>query len=375
MLRLLLIVASMAMLGGATKCTEIKRPEKGDALLIIDAQNCFMKGGSLEVSGSDNIVDTLNAQIKLFENYGAPVVVSLDWHPSDHCSFTHTEDEKHKLADPLFCETKNLAKVCLKNRKKEFCADKRTQSKIKEDGGTMLWPAHCVADIAKDQRDGGTSPQLWKALKFTKDVVVVKKAFEATKDAYSASEGKVDPEAGKLVDGKNGKEVDLKWENTPQRMREIGTQTLEQWARAEKVTTLWLAGIATDFCVQSTAEDIGKWDGVTLFQKMRGGGHKPIPTKQLYLADAMVGVDVPKLDTLKLAVDAMSNIHDTQWGFTVDPDFRDAWSVCVFDKEKGRAEALKIQKKFKQGRFSARIAGSVKSFGKSLLHKLTPKKK
>lgn len=60
---------------------------EGDALLVIDIQNCFLPGGSLGVAGGDEVVPPLNRAIAIFSRKGLPVFLSRDWHPTNHCSF------------------------------------------------------------------------------------------------------------------------------------------------------------------------------------------------------------------------------------------------------------------------------------------------
>ena len=57
------------------------------ALIVIDVQNCFTLGGTLEVAGGSDVVPVIN-QIR--HDYGVHfdvVVLSQDWHCSDHVSF------------------------------------------------------------------------------------------------------------------------------------------------------------------------------------------------------------------------------------------------------------------------------------------------
>jgi nicotinamidase/pyrazinamidase len=53
------------------------------ALVLVDLQNDFMPGGSLAVSGGDDVVSVANA---LMPRYPL-VVATQDWHPSEHVSF------------------------------------------------------------------------------------------------------------------------------------------------------------------------------------------------------------------------------------------------------------------------------------------------
>ena len=114
----------------ATEKVELK---EGDALLLVDVQNCFLPGGSLEVPGGDAVISPLNAAIAVFTRRGLPVFFSRDWHPADHCSF-------------------------------------------QEQGGP--WPVHCVQDT-----DGASFvPNLQRP----DGAAVVSKATVRDKDEYSA---------------------------------------------------------------------------------------------------------------------------------------------------------------------------------------------
>ena len=53
------------------------------ALLIVDVQNDFLPGGSLEVPGGDQVVPVINN----LQNHFDTIVASRDWHPADHGSF------------------------------------------------------------------------------------------------------------------------------------------------------------------------------------------------------------------------------------------------------------------------------------------------
>lgn len=93
-----------------------------DVLVVVDMQYDFLPGGSLAVTGGDEIVPLINALAKEFRN----VVLTQDWHPADHISFA----SQHAGKAPF--ET------------------------IELDYGTqVLWPDHCVwnshgAEISRD---------------------------------------------------------------------------------------------------------------------------------------------------------------------------------------------------------------------------------
>ena len=105
---------------------------RGDALVIVDAQNDFLPGGALAVPHSDEILPIVNDYIAAFEKRRLPIYMTRDWHPPDHCSF-------------------------------------------KEYGGP--WPTHCVA---------GTDGAAFSAeLKLTAPATIVSKATTPDLECYS----------------------------------------------------------------------------------------------------------------------------------------------------------------------------------------------
>nr|WP_320012476.1 bifunctional nicotinamidase/pyrazinamidase [uncultured Desulfobulbus sp.] len=53
------------------------------ALILVDVQNDFCPGGSLAVPKGDTILPSLNQALFLFQQKGAPIVASRDWHPKN----------------------------------------------------------------------------------------------------------------------------------------------------------------------------------------------------------------------------------------------------------------------------------------------------
>jgi nicotinamidase/pyrazinamidase len=84
--------------------------QSNEALLVIDMQNDFCPGGSLAVTGGDEIVDGINAMMAEFGS----VLLTQDWHPERHSSFASTHD-----AEPF------------------------TMTEMPY-GPQMLWPDHCI---------------------------------------------------------------------------------------------------------------------------------------------------------------------------------------------------------------------------------------
>lgn len=159
---------------------------KHDALVVIDVQNDFMPGGSLAVSGADRIVPLVNGLALEFDS----VVITQDWHPSNHISFA----SRH-------------------SGKKPFDSIELPY------GRQVLWPVHCV--------QGTRGAALHPELHIPRAQLILRKGFHADIDSYSAF-----------------LEADRK---TP--------TGLSGYLANRGITRLFLAGLATDFCVAWSALD------------------------------------------------------------------------------------------------------------------------
>jgi nicotinamidase/pyrazinamidase len=83
------------------------------ALLIVDMQNDFMPGGPLGVPGALEIIPLINALIPHFPH----VIVTQDWHPSEHVSFAESHPGK-RVGDTV--DVEGISQI--------------------------LWPVHCVRE-------------------------------------------------------------------------------------------------------------------------------------------------------------------------------------------------------------------------------------
>lgn len=138
------------------------------ALIIVDMQRDFMPGGALPVPNGDEIVPTLNRYIELSRQRGWLTIATRDWHPPNHCSF-------------------------------------------KEQGGP--WPPHCIA--------GTKGAEFHPDLKLPEDVIIISKATEPDREAYSAFQG---------------------------------TDLLTK-LKAFDAERLLIGGVATEYCVNETVRD------------------------------------------------------------------------------------------------------------------------
>lgn len=120
------------------------RPDT-DALIVIDVQNDFCPGGALAVAGGDEIIAPINALMGDF----ATIVLTQDWHPSDHASFAanHPGAAPFSLTDMPY-------------------------------GPQVLWPTHCV--------QGTDGAAFHPALRTDPAQMVIRKGFRTGIDSYSA---------------------------------------------------------------------------------------------------------------------------------------------------------------------------------------------
>ena len=61
-----------------------------DVLIVVDVQNDFCTGGALAVPEGEKVVPVINRIAQKFNN----VVLTQDWHPSDHVSFASNHAHK-----------------------------------------------------------------------------------------------------------------------------------------------------------------------------------------------------------------------------------------------------------------------------------------
>lgn len=117
---------------------------KQRALIIVDLQNDFMPGGSLEVPKGDEVVPIANAVQKNF-----PIIVATkDWHPEEHGSFAKNHPARKEG------EVVDLAGL-----------------------PQILWPRHCV------QNAHGS--EFVKELDISRVTKIIHKGTDAQIDSYS----------------------------------------------------------------------------------------------------------------------------------------------------------------------------------------------
>ena len=169
---------------------------KFTTLIIIDTQGCFMnKNASLYVNNSMSIVDPINSLINL--GWGGGVVLTQDWHPSNHISFALTHNEKPFTLKKIYSKT------------------------VPESIDQILWPTHCVQNTVE--------AEIHPYIQQKSNMIVIRKGQNINIDSYSAF----------------GDKLGGKYEKT----------FLDNILSLNNINTLVLTGIATDYCVFYTAKD------------------------------------------------------------------------------------------------------------------------
>jgi nicotinamidase/pyrazinamidase len=217
---------------------------KTTALLEVDIQNDFCPGGALAVKQGDEIIKPLNTMAEWVHKNGGKVLATQDWHPKDHISFASSHKDKkpgETIIIPIPDET-----ITAFNKKFPDLTDP-----IPAAMQQILWPAHCVQNTS-----GATfHDELDTAL----IDFVFRKGCYKTIDSYSAF-----------------------FENdrcTP--------TDLYPYLKEQKIETLIIGGLATDYCVFYTTIDA-----------LRLG------FKAFVLEDACMGIDMPA-GSINSAINAM----------------------------------------------------------------------
>lgn len=119
-----------------------------DALIVVDPQVDFCPGGKLAVADGDETIPLINQLIKRFDDAGATVVATQDWHTQDQISFASNHG-----VNP-------------------FTTVEVTY------GPQTTWPDHCL--------QGSEGAEFHPALRTDKVDLIIRKGANPAIDSYSA---------------------------------------------------------------------------------------------------------------------------------------------------------------------------------------------
>lgn len=180
------------------------------ALLIIDVQNCFLPGGSLAVTEGDQVIPLINNIRSEFKADLSLVVLSQDWHCSDHISFASQHKGARKVIQLLYDKSGSL------------CDENNSCTEVAYNLTQHLWPDHCVINTP--------SANFSHNLVHEPSDLVVRKGYNCKVDSYSA-----------FYDNGGFRHTELH-----DKLQEAG------------IDALIITGLARDFCVYYTAMDAKK---------------------------------------------------------------------------------------------------------------------
>ncbi len=183
------------------------------ALIIVDVQNDFCLGGALPVPGGNEVIPILNRYIEVFSYKNLPIYATRDWHPENHISF-------------------------------------------KTRGGP--WPPHCI------QNTWGA--EFHPNLNIPSHTIIVSKATEPNKEAYSGFEG----------------------------------TNLENDLRNRRIRRVFIGGLATDYCVKETVMDALKIGFETIFLEDASRGVNIDSSERAVAEMILNGAIAIKLEDIKL---------------------------------------------------------------------------
>jgi nicotinamidase/pyrazinamidase len=121
------------------------KPGASSALIIVDVQNCFVRGGTLAVEHGAEVIPVINHLAPAFQT----VILTQDWHTPGHASFASSHPGKHPF------DTVKLAY-----------------------GDQVLWPDHCV--------QGTSDAALDAELHVPHAQLILRKGVHKDIDSYSA---------------------------------------------------------------------------------------------------------------------------------------------------------------------------------------------
>jgi nicotinamidase-related amidase len=250
-------------------------------LIVIDVQNCFLKGGSLPVDGGDTPDKFVNKINQLITKGGfTDVFLTQDVHHPENVSMMnlnmHTNmSNKTKygtipsglpLRLGLYTEAEGYKMV----QKRRWGGDLTAQ---------VLWPRHCIispddpyfpkdytgqkgqnmvgdaygSDLAFELNAYKDESNAFYSIPSHATIYHVYKGFDQKKDSYSAiadAVGEEDPFIARV----NGKSQ-LNISGTNNKFTKVLSQL-----NTEGISDIYICGIATDFCVyQSTMDLIDLW--------------------------------------------------------------------------------------------------------------------
>ncbi|XP_071100680.1 nicotinamidase-like isoform X2 [Haliotis cracherodii] len=190
------------------------------ALIIIDVQDCFLENGSQPVPDGKEVIPIINSIRSAHESAFSMVVLSQDWHCSDHVSFA-SQHPGHKPYDVVTLQYD--AEEYFPNVAGHLCTSAHSCSQVHLNLTQRLWPDHCIMNVTS----GPTSSGIDKRLTRNPYDEIVWKGNDCQVDSYSAFNS-------------NGG---------------LRHTRLHRLLQRNSISEVYIVGLALDYCVYYTSVD------------------------------------------------------------------------------------------------------------------------
>ena len=245
----------------------------------------ILKRGALAVSKGHEVVGIANEWLKRGSEGGSRLMVTMDWHPKDHCSFCKFGKKGKQTLDCVWgCEgTQGLCVTGASVPKEVFDSSNRCLDEISSNDYAQSryfqWPPHCV--------EGTFGAELDPFLHVPAGTVTLKTSSARDTDSYSMFHS---------IDESSGR-------------------SMEAILKDENIKRVFIMGLATDMVVKNTLWDIlaaqnaTKSEAVLIAAGVRGVFDEP---GDYYLSSPKSGSGIVKAEAVARGAQivAHSNIDD-----------------------------------------------------------------
>ncbi|CAF1029266.1 unnamed protein product [Rotaria sordida] len=208
-----ILIIKTIIISKVAETSKVKKSAQSvNALIVVDVQNCFINGNLslLKASAGQDGAEVIPIINNLIRTIPFDVIVyTQDWHPSNHISFF---ENLHFRRQYLAGNQNRTIKV--------FDTVKYLGPKYKTK--QVLWPVHCI----QETEDAALHKDL-DVISSSNRVIHIRKGTDPDIDNYSA-----------FVHNQG-----------------IKNSELNKKLKEQNVTQVFIVGLATDYCVASTALD------------------------------------------------------------------------------------------------------------------------
>jgi nicotinamidase/pyrazinamidase len=162
------------------------------ALLVVDLQPDFLPGGKFPIPDGDQVLAPFDALMQ--SGIFDVIIATQDWHPPNHISFASNHAGR-----------KQMDRIQLYGHEQ------------------VLWPDHCI--------QGTPGAALDPRVNWNRVSTIIRKATDPATDSYSALRNNWNPRGHRPPTGLSG------------------------YLRNRYIQSLFIGGLARDYCVKWTAED------------------------------------------------------------------------------------------------------------------------